>query len=186
MDADRFDTLSRALSGGASRRRMLHALATVAAGGSLARLGQSETEARRRRRCRPACGNGMRCAGRQCVVGQGTCPSGADTCAAGSEYVACALQAQAVEENCQCLTSTEGQTRCADSVAIDEKVNCGQCGSSDQCKKIYPDIPGVFCIKVSGEGNACCAPDKRGYCVAPCPTPPPCTKPEDCPAPGDV
>ena len=185
MDADRFDTLSRALSGGASRRRMLRALATVAAGGSLALLGHSETEARRRKRCRPRCGAGMRCVGRQCVVGQGTCPSGADTCAAGSEYVACALQEQEVEENCQCLTSTEGQTRCADSVAIDENANCGQCASSDECKKVYPDIPGVFCAKVSGKEGACCTPDKHGFCMAPCPAPP-CTTPGDCPDTGDV
>jgi hypothetical protein len=185
MNPDRFDTLSRLLSGVASRRRMLRALAATAAGSSLALLGLSEPADGRRKRCQPRCGPGMRCVRRQCVVGQGTCPNGADTCAAGAEYVACAPQQQEVEENCQCLTSTEGQTRCADSLAIDEKANCGQCASSDQCKKIYPNIPGVFCAKVSGKAGACCEPAKRGFCMAPCPAPS-CTKADDCPDPGDV
>jgi hypothetical protein len=155
---------------------MLRGLA--AAGGSLALLGYSEPTAGRRRRCRPRCGPGMRCVRRQCVVGQGTCPTGAHACV---DTAACAPPGQEVPENCQCYVSTEGQTRCASGfIDTGPPSDCGQCASSDECKKLYPDVPGIFCVKVANTG---CCDTKRGYCAAPCPTPPPCTQPEDCPNP---
>ena len=191
MDARRFDALLLSLFGSPSRRDALRLLAGAALGGGFVLLAGSRAETRRRRRrrkrkkrggprCSPACGAGMRCAAGTCVVGQGTCPEGAGNCAAGSEFVPCALQPQQVEENCLCRTSTEGQTRCADQGAIDERVVCGQCGSSAECARLYPAIPGVFCLLVTGEPGACCAPGTRGMCQAPCPMPDPCATAADC------
>lgn len=132
--------------------------------------------------CAPACRAGMTCVGEQCVVGQGTCPVGTNSCSS-SGVVECGLQAQEIPENCQCYVSTEGQTRCADSFGIDGGSFCDECASSAECASLFPAIPGVFCVKVSGTAGECCAPSTRGYCAAPCPTPPACAIPEDCPDP---
>jgi hypothetical protein len=135
--------------------------------------------------CSPACPAGMRCAGTQCVVGQGTCPPGGSTCLSNAGGGDCWLQAQEISDNCQCEISTEGETRCADGFAPDGSTGCGECGSSPECERLYPDIPGVFCVRVSGAANDCCSPGTRGVCMVPCPTPPPCGSPEDCP-PGNL
>lgn len=51
MDTNAFDGLTRALAGGASRRRLLGSLATLTMGGAvLARYGQSDAEAKRKRK----------------------------------------------------------------------------------------------------------------------------------------
>jgi hypothetical protein len=131
--------------------------------------------------CSPACPAGMRCAGTQCVVGQGTCPPGGSTCLSNSGGGDCWLQAQEISDNCQCEISTEGETRCADGIGIDERAVCGQCASSAECAAAYPDIPGVFCVRASGAANDCCSPGTRGFCMAPCPTPPTCGSAENCP-----
>jgi len=129
--------------------------------------------------CTPACRAGMRCVKDQCVVGQGTCPTGANSCTSTEGVISCGLQE--IDDRCDCHTSTEGQTRCADGFAIDERSVCGQCASSAECATLYPAIPGVFCLKVTGAAGDCCSPDTRGFCLAPCPTPATCSVPEDCP-----
>lgn len=51
MDTNAFDGLTRALAGGASRRRLLGSLATLSIGGAaLARFGQSDADAKRKRK----------------------------------------------------------------------------------------------------------------------------------------
>ena len=131
--------------------------------------------------CSPPCPVGMRCVGTQCVVGQGTCPPGGSTCLDNSGGGACALQAEEIPGNCQCEISTEGETRCTDGFGPDVSTGCGECGSSAECERLFPDIAGVFCINASGAENDCCSPGTRGYCLVPCPTPPACASPEDCP-----
>jgi hypothetical protein len=131
--------------------------------------------------CSPACRAGMRCAGGQCVVGQGTCPPGGSTCLSNSGAGDCWLQAQEISENCQCEISTEGETRCADGFGPNGTTGCGECASSAECESLFPGIAGVFCVKASGATNDCCTPGKRGFCMVPCPTPATCSVPEDCP-----
>jgi hypothetical protein len=120
----------------------------------------------------------MRCVDDHCVVGQGTCPTGANSCTSTDGAIDCGLQE--TDDHCQCHVSTEGQTRCADGLAINGSV-CGECASSAECASLFPAIPGVFCVKVSGAAGDCCTPGTRGLCLAPCPTPATCSVPEDCP-----
>jgi hypothetical protein len=129
--------------------------------------------------CSPPCPVGMRCAGTQCVVGQGTCPTGANTCGAGADFVGCGLQE--ADDSCQCLISAEGQTRCANGAAIDGGSFCGECASSAECAALHPTVVGVFCVRVTGTPGECCDLEGRGLCLAPCPTPPACATAEDCP-----
>jgi hypothetical protein len=129
--------------------------------------------------CSPPCPVGMRCAGTQCVVGQGTCPTGANTCGAGADFVGCGLQEAG--DSCQCLISAEGQTRCANGAAIDGGSVCGECASSAECAALHPTVVGVFCVRVTGTPGECCDLEGRGLCLAPCPTPPACATAEDCP-----
>src|SRR5215216_5922750 len=81
--------------------------------------------------CSPRCPAGMRCAGSQCVVGQGTCPPGANSCTSTDGTISCGLQD--TNDHCDCHVSTEGETRCADGFGIDGGSVCGECSSSAEC-----------------------------------------------------
>ena len=107
------------------------------------------------------CPAGTTCAGGACVAGQGTCPTDANACAGYTD---------SCNNNvlCNCLVSTEGETRCAYNMKIDGQNVCGQCRSSAECEAAYPNIPGVFCVRTTGTG--CCGGDSAGFCLGPCPT----------------
>jgi hypothetical protein len=127
MDADHFDTVTRSLIAGSSRRRLM---ATIVALG-LSTLGTRgepvETAAKKKRKkhkkkrqtCRPVCG-GKTCGDDGCGGSCGACGSGL-ACQAGS--CVCVPDAQATTCAGQCGTKTN---------------NCGQsvtcpCGGSKQC-----------------------------------------------------
>jgi hypothetical protein len=110
--------------------------------------------------CAPACRAGMRCVEDQCVVGQGTCPSGANSCTSTDGTVNCGLQE--TDDHCDCHVSTEAETRCADGFAINGSA-CGECASSAECASLYPAIPGVFCVNVSGAAGDCCTPTRAAF-----------------------
>ena len=106
------------------------------------------------------CPAGTRCTDGACVVGQGTCPTGANSCSA--------VQACNHSSNCSCYVSTEGETRCADGFSLPGPGRiCGACATSADCAALYPGIPGVFCVHTAG--TYCCG-SAPGYCSAPCPT----------------
>ncbi len=170
MEGMRFDALTRRLTTAISRRDALRAL--VAASGGLALRTHDEAAAKHKHKpkCKPACETGMLCVGGQCVVGQGTCAAGSSVCLDRGDN-ACGLQ-QATDQ-CACQVSAEGQTRCADTTAIEGSA-CGECAKSADCRRLYPAVPGTFCLKAFKDANDCCAPGKRRRCVAPCPTPQAC------------
>jgi hypothetical protein len=76
MDQERFDTLTRTLAAGMSRRRVLRTLSAVGAGGVLAAVGSGTVVAGtcpRRNRCgkpkhRTCCRNGKTCVDGACVL----------------------------------------------------------------------------------------------------------------------
>ena len=107
------------------------------------------------------CPAGTTCVDGACVNRQGTCPTGANTCSGYTD---------SCNNNvlCNCLVSTEGETRCAYNMKIDGQNVCGQCRSSAECEAAYPNIPGVFCVRTTGTG--CCGGDSAGFCLGPCPT----------------
>lgn len=95
-------------------------------------------------------GVGRICRHGRCVTGQGTCPSGSDSCTFADAIC---------NRDCRCFQSTEGETRCGASISGD----CGNCQSTADCVALYPDTPGVFCIK---SGPNCCP----SSCQRPCPS----------------
>jgi hypothetical protein len=101
------------------------------------------------------CSSGKRCLHGQCVTWQGTCPAGADFCIAAHFCPG--------TDNCLCVQSTEGETRCGSGVGI--KPPCEVCDTTADCEAQFPDIPGVFCVE-TGNGPNCC----EGACVRPCPS----------------
>jgi hypothetical protein len=173
----RFDVLTRRLMDAISRRDALRALAAATAVLALPIDGDAAAKHKKHKsKCKPPCGAGMLCVNGVCVVGQGTCATGSSVCL-GQGDGACGLQA--ASDQCQCQVSAEGQTRCADKTAI-EGAACGECAKSADCRRLYPAVAGVFCLKAAKNPNACCPPGKRSICAAPCPTPPACAAPDDC------
>jgi hypothetical protein len=162
MDHNCFDRLSRAIS----RRTGLGILSAFGLGGVAAMAEDVAAKKKRKhqrkhkkRRCPQSrrcgktlcCPPGEICAGAVCVIGQGACATGADSCEAGF-FVLCA-------ENCLCLTTTEGDTRCAQ---VGISGGCGSCTSSADCAKYGA---GTFCA-AAGPGCGCQAGE--GFCAWPC------------------
>jgi hypothetical protein len=107
------------------------------------------------------CAAGQICADPEievCVAGQGTCPSGANVCDGNATL--CNNNNQ-----CGCFESTLNTTRCGKAVPAPV---CGQCSTDADCTLIFPDIAGVFCMKV-GSAPCPCSPGQN-QCAAPCPT----------------
>jgi hypothetical protein len=171
MEAQRLDRLTRALTvfSLANRRVLLWrsaaAIVTVASPvlAQHATAGHKKHKKHKKRkklRC-PAerrCAGGVCCApselcsGAACVIGQGICATGADSCEAGFPIL-CA-------ENCLCLTTKEGDTRCAQGqISIG---GCGSCTTSADCLKYGA---AAFC-GAAGPGCGCQAGE--GVCGLPC------------------
>jgi hypothetical protein len=98
-----------------------------------------------------ACGSGQICAKGQCVTGQGTCAAGADACHGSSPC-------NGASSGCQCFTTMAGLTRCGNGTAT----GCNS-GSDAECAARFPNTPGVFSVKDTGNNCLC-----DGACMAPC------------------
>jgi hypothetical protein len=117
-------------------------------------------------RCLPVCGcsgdgqcaPGQFCTQGQCVTGQGTCPAGATSCV---DRIGC----DQLGFRCSCVTTMDGQTRCANFDALSV---CNTCTSDAQCAASFPAIPGVFCAK--GLDRFCDCETGQNRCMAPCPS----------------
>lgn len=108
------------------------------------------------------CGERRLCVDGACVIGQGTCVTGADFCDGPSEADFCGQQ----ETSCACVTSTTNQTRCGEAEAFIVPFLCGDCLSDADCAGKYPLVPGVFCGQATGAGCNC---EGSTFCMAPCP-----------------
>jgi hypothetical protein len=198
VDAIRFDALVHAVEATLPRRGALGNLLGLGLVAFLPRLAIEVVSARKRKRkkkekrckggkkrcgkiccssgdaclagaCCPAdrscgatcCPAGQLCADAEtqlCVTGQGACPSGANVC--DGNLSICNNNSQ-----CGCFESTLNTTRCGKVVPSPV---CGQCSADADCALIFPDIAGVFCMKV-GSGSCPCSPGQN-QCAAPCPT----------------
>jgi hypothetical protein len=157
LETERFDRLARAAASRASRRRIVTTLGAAALTALLAQVGAEGAAAacgKRGQKCGHGkkCCNGLRCAGRKCVTGVGTCPVGADTCAAGF-HINCDGT-----PNCYCLRTTAGATRCGQAVGA-----CATCATDADCEGFLGK--GAFCVE-SHTGYCCLGKD---YCAMPCP-----------------
>ena len=186
MDADRFDALLRSLTSAASRRGLVSGLA----GGLLAVFAASQTgqealaacgrcgqcERCRNGRCRPkqnqtpcgaddtrqccggrCCGRGDICVRDKCVTGQGTCADGADTC-----LLTNAACNGVDDDECTCVQTASGATRCAENARIGD---CGECENDDFCRQTYG--PRAFCADI-GHGTCGCPAATPNWCMLPC------------------
>ena len=188
MDAARFDALLRSLAMAASRRKLVSGVV----GGLLVVLaapltGQEALAACKGRcgqckrcrngRCRPkqnqtpcgaddsrqccegrCCERGDICVRDECVTGQGTCDDGADTCLgdnAGCNGV--------IDDECTCVQTASGATRCAKNSRIGD---CGECDSDEFCHQTYGRT--TFCADI-GHGTCGCDPATPNWCMRPCP-----------------
>ena len=104
------------------------------------------------------CDPGEICVQRQCVIGQGTCPLGANAC--GGAGLGCDGNPA-----CVCFQSTAGETRCG-KTGTSSTTECGSCASDADCTALLPDVPGVFCVL--GFGTFCDC-EGAGFCLMPCP-----------------
>jgi hypothetical protein len=179
MDAGRFDRWTELLARAVSRRQSLASLG-MGLGALVGRLNLVEAKKKRRKRrkrcrgskrrcgkkcisstrcCRGRCDEpGDLCTGGVCVVGQGTCPTGADSCIAG------VLCGGAASPNCACFQSTAGETRCGDSAGLGTA--CDTCTTDADCVAQFPEVPGAFCFQ--GGSNCGCSAGQT-FCSAPCP-----------------
>ena len=82
----------------------------------------------------------------RCRRFRGSCPSGANLCSDDR------LSGCNGSRACACCVSTGGDTVCADNSALEAGSSCGDCGSSDECARLLPDVPGVFCVRPSPPG----------------------------------
>ena len=156
MDAPQFDALSKALSGGDTRRRVLGALAAVPAlGGLAALLSPDEAEAKKRRakhrhavdaekkkkkkkKCKPPT---TKC-GKKCFNLQ------ADSANCGGCGVACAAGTTCKSGTCTCSGA-----------------NCGGCSASCNtcCNDVCCTQAGAICAEDTG---ACCVPESESQTCA--------------------
>ena len=172
MNSEAIDVFSRLAAKLLSRRTTLQA-ASGALGALAAWLNPEATGARRRKkrrkrkkkkRCRAECcqhadcGPLKLCAARQCVVGQGTCPSTSQGCAATG--IVCGPASL----ECACFRTTVNAVRCGANMTLPE-TECGECVNDQDCAEDHPDIPGVFCV----QGGPSCACVGLAFCQAPCP-----------------
>jgi hypothetical protein len=187
MDTSGFDSLTRRLAGGASRRWALRRLAVgaMAAGGLAAALAGPGTEEaaaakcrRGKKKCRGKCIPKSRCCGSgdcapgefcakgKCVTGQGTCAAGADTCAnAGNPF----CKDASGDNTCICLSRLEGGTRCG---VYGDASTCDQCTTDADCIGLgFP--PGSSCAQDFGVDCKVCQNDNKGTCIIPCGSPDP-------------
>lgn len=169
MDATRFDALTRKFS---TRRSVLTGLvgglatllglATAGVNVAAARERCKRGEKRCGKRCIPRraccttanCAPGKICARGQCVVGQGTCPAGANVC---TGVGACGPAGS----DCQCFQTTANETRCGTNVVLGNR--CSTCVTDANCAADYPRVPGVFCGNGIGPNCGNCK-----WCMAPC------------------
>lgn len=100
------------------------------------------------------CGGGRLCANGTCVIGQGTCPTGADVCEG-------ALAECGTTSTCLCFETNAGATRCGDENALS---GCNTCATDAGCAALFPNVPGVFC---ADGGNRCGTSCER-FCLRPC------------------
>ena len=135
MDQERFDTLTRTLAAGLSRRGVLRTLSAVAAGGVAAVVGGgnvAEGKCKKKNRCgkgkhRTCCKNGKICIKGECVT--------------------------ACEPDCanKCGGVSDGCTGTCDNACACEPDCANKCGGvSDGCDGTCD--------------NACCVPDCKGFC----------------------
>jgi hypothetical protein len=104
------------------------------------------------------CHPGEICAQHQCVVWQGTCPTGSDVCVSPTNP---SSHCGAGNADCACFTTMANQTRCGGTM-----LSCGMCNSDADCAVQFPDVPGVFCVKDTGTAERCYCPRA---CRVPCP-----------------
>jgi hypothetical protein len=179
MDARHFDQFARSLCAVPSRRSVL---GLALAGGSLL-LVRTDAEARKKKRkkkrkckgkkkcgkqCIPKshcctdadCGPLKLCADGVCVVGQGSCPGGANSCT--SAVTRCGP----IGLDCSCFQNTVGEVRCGEGETLDPVNACGECVNDGDCAARYPEIPGVFCTR--GGDNCPCS--GFTFCQRPCPS----------------
>jgi hypothetical protein len=179
MDHDRFDTVTRALAAGASRRGLLTRLTMGVLAALLLARGSHDVEAKPCPPCRKK--KKGRCKGRKpngtpCENGRGVCQSGSCGCAGGSVCArnevcqggicfpkgTCPQGAQAcVPEtgtkcglDCFCVQSAEGNTVCIESAGLCGAIPVG-CDSKETCSSCQTSADcasGQACIDISG----CC------------------------------
>jgi hypothetical protein len=173
MEIRRLNALARLLGAAASRRGIAHlltggAFAAVSHGVDAKKRRKKRHKKRRKKNQCPngseACGKtccqtGEQCVGDQCLVGQGTCPTGEDFCAAGT--FSCGRMAD--NAFCDCFTTIQGPTRCGVRAS---NTPCGACTSDAECAS---SGPGAFCAKET-EGLCGCA-QGQGFCVTLCENP---------------
>jgi hypothetical protein len=166
--------LRRLLLGMRSRRSVLTRLSAAGLAALVMSLGADESFAsglsdlaaerkkRRKKRCpkrrrcgkKRCCKRGQVCSGGACKTedpGQGTCPAGANSCLGG-------IPIPCNGGNCLCVSSTEGDTRCAQAGIPS---TCGACTSNADCTALGP---GAFCFVATGCGCA----EGEGQCTLPC------------------
>jgi hypothetical protein len=151
MDADRFDTLTRALTAAGSRRRAL----TAALGGALSLLGLAHPdEAAAGGACKPACNecqsckkgdcektkNGKKCKKGKCQAKDNQTGCSVGTCQSGSCVAAAPLSPPPV----QCLNATE---TCANtSECCDNQLGKTECRATNKADCAV-GLPGLRCCK---------------------------------------
>ena len=91
------------------------------------------------------------------MTGQGTCQAGDDVCI-NFEHVCTGSGGG----ECYCWTSMSDETRCGLSRPISDTEDL--CETDVQCAALFPDTPGVFCVKDTGDNCI-----RGGNCFAPCP-----------------
>lgn len=101
------------------------------------------------------CGARRLCAGGRCVIGQGTCQTGANFCPAGLARDTCSVGGR-----CLCVQSTAGRTRCVEN----QTFVCGGCVNDADCARDHPKYPGVVCVQAPG----ICGCGGSTVCMPPC------------------
>ena len=170
MDADRFDALTRSLTGTASsRRRLLTRIARSALGGAAATLGLSVAEATHYdcRHVGITCTRTRQCCSGICRGPQGkkTCRAhGAGTCKQRGQELACTtpdvrLSVCNNDPGCVCYSTTAGSNYCAKNVCPTGDPVCGKCAV---CKR------DADCVRKGFPAGSACVPHSSGRCAGLC------------------
>jgi hypothetical protein len=170
MEAERFDTLARALSTVRSRRPVLALLSAL----SLTALVARDVAA--------AClANGQRCGGGRGPCCSGRCVRKRDTtkkfCRAAANQGICTIESNYCVNTvsatcdvgnfgeCLCLVTRRGFSFCAQNLGFD----CSNCTSDAECANRPQGQPGDRCVQA---GTKCCADsDVDWLCAHKCPNP---------------
>ncbi len=168
MDGRQFDTLTRRLAGGVSRRRAVRALTGVALGlvvvvpeggvAAAACLREGEACKRGRQCCSGKCAKGAK--GRTCrrVPSQGICTNRMRSCSDTAEGPECGAGSLV----CTCNTTLAGRAFCGSSLGTDAGTT--ECRSDLECAQRFGN--GAACVRGAGVG-----PCTIDFCQLPCPDP---------------